>query len=217
MTTRADLSKAIALLQLEYDNMPPVAGPRLEMWWRALGDYPDGCIAAAAEQFIRTSHFAPQLADIVKLCQSQVPDIWLGPDEAWALMPKSEQDSAMLTDEIAQAMAAASALLEQGDKVAARMAFKDCYTRLVEQAKVQGRPPRYFPSFGADAMGRVQVLGNAVLRGQVPLQQALEYLPEHADAIVQLAGPPDHPLLAGPSATGKAAVKALLADLRALQ
>jgi hypothetical protein len=217
MTTRADLSKAIALLQLEYSDMPPVVGSRLEMWWKALEAFPDGSVTAAAEQHLKTSHFKPQIADIVKLCEAQCVGLWLGADEAWALMPKSESDSAMLTDEIAQAMAAATPLLEMGDKVAARMAFKDAYGRLVEQAKIAGRYPRYFPSFGDDVHGRTSVLAMAVQRGQIPLSQALEYQPERATDIVRMVGVKEHPLLAAPSEKGKAAVKSLLADLRAIK
>lgn len=217
MTTRSDLGQAIALLQLEYSTMPPVTGARLEMWWKAMQAFPDGAVTAAAEQHIKTNHFPPQLADIVKLCSAQIDGQWLGADEAWALMPKSEHDSAMLTNEIAQAMASASSLLEMGDKVAARMAFKDAYNRLVEQAKIAGRAPRYFPSFGGDKLGHAAVLSQAVLRGQIPLQQALEYKPELATEILGMADVESHPLLAAPSEKGKAVVKALLADLRAIK
>lgn len=218
MTTRADLGNAIALLQLEYaSTMPPVMGPRLEMWWKAVQDFPEGAVTAAAEQHIRTNHFAPQLADITKLCAAQVDGQWLGADEAWALVPKSEYDSAMLTNEIAQAVAAAAPLLAVGDRVAGRMAFKDCYNRLVEQAKIAGRAPAYFPSFGADKLGHADLLSTAVLRGQIPLDRALELKPEYAQEIVSMVGVTDHPLLAGPSKKGQAALKLLLADLRAVK
>jgi hypothetical protein len=215
MTTKQELGSAIALLQAEYEDMGAVDGPRLEIWWKALCNYPDGAVMAAAERHIMSSKFKPQLADIKEYCDAQISGQWLGPDEAWALMPKSESDSAMLTDEIAQAIAAATPLLEMGDKVAARMAFKDAYTRLVEAAKIAGRQPRYFPSFGEDRAGRVQMLANAVQRGQVTIDRAIEWQPEQATDIVRMAGVKSHPLLAAPSEVGKKAVAALLADLRA--
>lgn len=214
MSTKRELVSAIALLRAEYDDMKPVEGPRLEMWWDALKGFPDGAVQAAAAQHLKTSHFKPQLADIVKGCAAQLDGHWIGADEAWALMPKSEQDSAMLTDEIAQAMAAASPLLEAGDKVAARMAFKDAYGRLVEKAKIEGRAPRFFPSFGADTLGRVTMLGNAVRTGQISLDRATEALPEHASDIVRMCGATRHPLLAAPKPENIQRLKSILQNLR---
>lgn len=214
MTTKRELVEAVAMLRAEYDDMKPVDGQRLDMWWEAVKNFPDGAVRAAATRHITTSHFKPQLADIVKACAAQLDGDWMGPDEAWALMPKSESDSAMLTDEIAQAMAAATPLLVAGDKVAARMAFKDAYTRHVEKAKIEGRRPRFFPSFGSDASGRVTMLASAVRAGQIALQQATEALPEHGPDIVKMCGVTKHPLLAGPSQADKERVKALLLTLK---
>lgn len=214
MTTKRELVEAIALLRAEYDDMKPVEGPRLEMWWNALQAFPDGAVRAAAAQHLKTSHFKPHLADLVKACAAQLDGHWIGADEAWALAPKSEQDSAMLTDEIAQAMAAASPLLAANDKVAARMAFKDAYTRLVEKAKIEGRAPRFFPSFGTDELSRVTMLGNAVQRGQITLDRATEALPEYARDIVKMVGVTKHPLLATPKPENVQRVKLLLATMK---
>lgn len=214
MTTKRELGEAIALLRAEYDDMKPVEGSRLEMWWGALKDFPDGAVRAAAAQHLKTSHFKPQLADIVKACAAQMDGHWMGADEAWGLMPKSEQDSAMLTNEIAEAMAAASPLLEAGDKVAARMAFKDTYNRLVEKAKIEGHAPRFFPSFGADALGRVTMLVNAVQKGQISLERATQALPEYARDIVAMCGATQHPLLAAPKPENIRRLKSLLQTLR---
>lgn len=202
------------LLTAEFDDMKPVDGPRLEMWWEALRGFPDGAVRASAVRYVTSNHFKPQLADIIKGCEAQSEGLWMGADEAWALMPKSENDSAMLTDEIAQAMSAASPLLEMNDKVAARMAFKDAYNRLIEKAKVEGRQPRFFPSFGSDALGRVTMLSNAVMKKQITLDHATTALPEYAPDIVRMCGVTKHPLLAGPSDTDRAKLKAILNTLR---
>lgn len=215
MTTKQELGSAIALLRAEFPEMQAVEGPRLEIWWKALCNFPDGSVMAAAERHIMTSKFKPQLADLREACELQTNGQWLGADEAWGMMPKSEYDSAMLTNEIAEAIAAATPLLVQGDKVAARMAFKDCYTRLVERAKLEGRQPVYFPSFGTDSHGRVQMLANAVQKGQLQIDRAIGYMPEQATSLLGMCNVKSHPLLAGPSAAGKAAVANLLADLRA--
>jgi len=213
--TAEEFAKAMIFLKAEYPNMASITGPRREMWWAALASYPDGVLMNAVTNHIKTSSFEPHLNDILKGCDAQTDGGWLGVEEAWALMPKSEHESAMLTDEIAQAIAVATPLIEEGDRVAARMAFKDAYLRLVERAKLEGRKPRYFPSYGTDRHGVISMLAKAVQVGQIALEAALEWKPEHATEIVKMAGIKSHPLLAGPSEKGKAAVKALLADLRA--
>lgn len=214
MATKQELREVIVLLRAEYDDMKPIEGPRLEMWWESLKAFPDGAVMASAARHLRTSHFKPQLADIVAGCAAQLDGQWVGADEAWSLMPKSESDSAMLTDEIAQAMAAATPLLEGGDKIAARMAFKDAYGRLVEKAKIEGRLPRFFPSFGTDGAGRVTMLGSAVVRGQITLDAATKALPEYGPDIVKMCGVTNHPLLAGPSKADRDRLKALLLTLK---
>lgn len=215
MTTTDEFTKATALLKAEYNDFPLLAGPRREMWWTALNGYPDGVLLAAVTRHIKGSSFAPHLNDILRGCDAQTDGGWLGAEEAWALMPKSEYESAMLTDEIAQAIAVATPLFEEGDRVAARMAFKDCYNRLVERAKLEGRQPRYFPSYGTDKHGVVSMLAKAVQVGQIGLNAAINWRPELASEVVKMSGVKNHPLLAAPSEKGKEAVKALLADLRA--
>jgi len=210
---KTEIAKAIALLSAEYD-LPDFSPDRITMWMNALSVFPRGSVTKSAENHMRTNKFKPQLADIVQGCMTQVPNAWLSADEAWALMPKSEMDSCMLTNETAQAMAAAAPLLADGDKIAARMAFRGAYERLVEQAKVEGRQPAFFPSFGNDTAGRAAMLGNAVRTGQYPLDAALDRLPEFSREIIQLAGVQKHPLLAAPNEQDKAKVKALLLTLK---
>ena len=211
---KTEIAKAIALLTAEYD-LPAFSPDRIAMWMNALSCFPRGSVTKSAENYMRTNKFKPQLADIVQGCMTQVPNAWLSADEAWALMPKSEMDSCMLTDETAQAMAAASPLLEAGDRVAARMAFRGAYERLIETAKVEGRQPVFFPSLGNDVPGRAAMLGAAVKAGQYQLEAALNIAPEFAREIVQLAGVQKHPLLVAPNEQDRAKVKALLLTLRA--
>jgi len=216
MAKSKEIVEAVALLTAEFDDLR-VDEIRLDMWKRKLASFPDGVVLRAAEAHITGSKFKPQLADIIERCRAQVTGGWLGADEAWSRMPKTESESAMLTNEISEALGVASPLLEVGEKNAARMAFRDCYNRLVERAKAEGRMPVYFASFGTDAAGRVSVLAKAVTEGQLTIDRATELLPEYASDVVRLAGVKNHPLLAGPSETGKAAIKALLNEVRALK
>lgn len=208
-----EIAQAIGLITTEYD-LTPFSDERVEMWMQALSHFPTGSVMKATRSYITTNKFKPQLADIVAGCAAQLDGNWLGADEAWALMPKSESDSAMLTNEMAQAMAAAAPLLEMGDRVAARMAFRDTYNRLIERAKLEARTPSYFPSFGSDEAGRVSMLANAVNAKQITLDRATQALPSRAADLVQMLGVKNHPLLAAPSEADHQRVRALLLTLK---
>lgn len=210
---KIEIAKAIALLTTEYD-LKEFTDERIDAWMRALSQFPAGTVTRSVENFMRTSKFKPQLADIVQGCEAQCTGGWLTADEAWARMPKSEADSAMMTNEISEAMAAASPLLEQGDRNAARMAFRAAYERLVELAKVEARRPVYFASFGTEKSQQGAMLASAVQAGQISIDRAIELKPEFGHDIVSMVGVKSHPLLAAPSDKGRAAVKALLSNLK---
>lgn len=213
MSTKVEIAKAIALLTAEYD-LPAFGPERITMWMEALACFPDGVVTKATTHYIKSNKFKPQLADIIEGCAKQLDGNWLGADEAWALMPKDEHSSAMLSPEMAEALALAQPLIAKCDYTAARMAFKDAYTRLMEKAKLEGRMPAYFPSFGADPGRRVTMLVTAVQKGQVSAEDAAKMLPEHAQDVLRMCGVTNHPLLAGPSAEDKARLKAALQTLR---
>lgn len=214
MATKRELAEAIMLMHAEYDDMKPIEGPRLDMWWEALKNFPDGVIRASVTRYLMANHFKPQLADIVEGCARQLDGNWLGAEEAWALAPKHESDSAMLTAEISEALAAAQPLIDRRDLTAARMAFKETYGRLVERAKIEGRMPAYFASFGSDAERRATMLAGAVQKGQVTLEYAVRALPEYGSSIARMVGVTNHPLLAAPSEESRAKIKQALSMLR---
>jgi len=92
--------------------------------------------------------FTPTVADISSQIERRRPLQWVGADEAWAALPKSEGAPGILNQVTAQALAAAQPLLDDGDTIAARMAFKNCYDRLVSRAKLDRVNPEYFLSPG---------------------------------------------------------------------
>lgn len=210
---KTEIAKAIVLLTAEYD-LPAFSREKIDMWMRALSKFPPGSVMRATENHLQTCRFKPQLADIVAGCKALVGGEWLGAEEAWARMPKSEMDSAMLTDEIAQAIAIVAPMMANGDYIAARMAFKDAYTRLVDQAKIDGRAPVYFPSFGTDKAGAATMLANAVRAGQLTFERAAEVKPEFAQDVAQMVGVRKHPLLGAPNDAAKQKVKELLLSMR---
>lgn len=103
-----------------------------------------------------------------------------GPDEAWAMCPATEADSVVWTEQMSRAFFVAQPLLDRGDRIGARMAFKDAYAREVEQARLARAPIKWTPSLGTDAEKREQAIAIAVERGRIGHETAAAYLPAPA-------------------------------------
>lgn len=105
-----------------------------------------------------------------------------GPEEAWGIVAKAladERVTVVWTDEICHAFGAALNLSD--DHVAARMAFKESYSRLVAAARDQRKPIVWRPSLGHDAHGRESVLMQAIENGRLSAQHVAGLLP-HTEA-----------------------------------
>ena len=90
-----------------------------------------------------------------------------GPQEAWAMLPKNEYDSAVLTTEMGEAMGPAINLINSGDLVGGRMVFLEVYRKAVERSRSIGEPVNWFPSLGWDPTGREAALADAVKTGKI--------------------------------------------------
>lgn len=108
---------------------------------------------------------------------SRVDDGRPGVEEAWAMLPKDEAVSAVWTDEMSAAFGAAAPLLEIGDKVGARMAFKETYCARVNAARDNRQAPNWTVTLGHDPKGREVALAQAVQMNRLSLEQARLYLP----------------------------------------
>lgn len=117
------------------------------------------------------------LAAIIAEIEALKPDGRLGAEEAWASYPHNEADSAVITDEMAEAMRVAHPLMLDGDNIGARMAFKEAYLRIVKNNKANEVKPRWFPSLGHCKEGREQVLKEAVEKGRLTNDHAMSLLP----------------------------------------
>lgn len=111
-----------------------------------------------------------------------------GHEEAWALYPKSEAETALVTDEIMAAGAVATDLIDQDDLVAARMAFTEVYRQQLAQARVEHRQARWWVTMGMDSKGRVAALMQGVYQGKITGPQALLLAGGQYDALtIELA------------------------------
>ena len=102
----------------------------------------------------------------------------IGGDEAFALVLKArdETQTVVWTDEIAQAWTACAPLLQGRDQVGARMAFKQAYERIVQDARAQLKRPKPLVSIGSDPELRRVAVTQAHEQGFLPLQMALDAL-----------------------------------------
>ncbi|WP_225547290.1 hypothetical protein [Chromobacterium violaceum] len=139
-----------------------------------------------------------------------------GADEAWGVVARAlgdESETVVWTEEMAAAAAPARELMMLGDKVGARMAFRDAYERIVSDARSERRSVTWRVSPGSDAERRVAAIVRAVELGRLPAAQAQLLLPTQAVA-------ERHLLLTGSVMTeqerraGREHVKKLLGMLR---
>jgi hypothetical protein len=114
------------------------------------------------------------IADVV----SRIDDGRPGVEEAWAMMPFDESQTVVWTEDMAKAFGIALPLLMEGDKVAARMAFKESYAKLVTEARDAGIRVTWTPSLGHDKNGREAVLSEAVAKGRLTYEAAQEFIPQ---------------------------------------
>lgn len=100
-----------------------------------------------------------------------------GAEEAFAMLPRSESETVVMTDEMAEAFNACRHMIDDGDMVAARMTFKEVYQREIALAREAKRLPRWFPSLGTDPNGRERALTEAVQRGRLSASAVAGLLP----------------------------------------
>jgi len=106
------------------------------------------------------------------------------------MIPKDEHASAVMTEEMAQALHIAQPLIDDGDQYGARMAFVEAYKRIVDAAKLDGTPVKWFASLGFDKEERASVIADAVRLGRLRADHAASLLPpEKAVAMLENLNP----------------------------
>lgn len=152
----------------------------LRLWWASLAKHDFNLVKESFSRHIqdtKNGKFAPKPADILAIIETLKPDGRIGADEAWALYPHDEYSSAVITDEMAEAMSSAQPLLNEGDKIGARMAFKEAYNRIVNRNKTSNLHPKWFASLGHDLNSREIAIKQAVTLGRLTNEQAIKLLP----------------------------------------
>lgn len=146
-----------------------------------LSEYSTSLVIKALSKCRRELRTFPTLADII----SRIDDSRPGAEEAWAMLPKDERSSVVWTDEMAEAFGVARGLIEE-DPIAARLAFKELYQKLVAEARFEKRPPRWSPSLGTDRHGQAAALNEALAKGRLSHAHVSELLPDQTPGSLKL-------------------------------
>ncbi|MBK1725701.1 hypothetical protein [Halorhodospira neutriphila] len=154
------------------------------MWWHALGGYQLEEVKGGLTRHIQDpdrGRWAPKPADVIAAIQSAYLDQWPSAEQAWAQAIEAADESATVVWQSREAQQAwhqaAQAIYEDGDKVGARVAFKEAYNRLVREAVDAGQSPVSAVSLGHDVQGRRDALTTAVDQGLLSSEAAQRHLP----------------------------------------
>lgn len=145
-----------------------------QAWWHALEDLPISAVLAGLDQCLRTETGRPVPGKIRQIIDGQLESLWLSADCAWsqALVSQDEFMTVVWTEEAATAFADAKPLLDSGDKIGARMAFKATYERMVRNAVARRNLPKAKISFGWSKAHRKEALERAVSEGLLERERA---------------------------------------------
>jgi hypothetical protein len=190
-------------------GLAAVAGRELNefawaMFWADLESFNESEVLSALERFRREAKGFPCLADIIERIDDGRP----GPEEAWAMLPKSEAATVVWTVEMQEAYGIVRELLDR-DEIAARKAFLEAYERLTATARAARRPAQWSASLGHDKHARSTVLIEAVRKGRLSHAQAEAFLPApEIPKQKQLTGPVEPELSAVDPVVMIAAIRA---------
>lgn len=204
-----DLLEDVAALVPPASPLSPTAKA---LYFRALAEHPLAAVRAALDAHVKDpqrGRWFPKPADLIAQLQGLAADDGRpGPEEAWSIAVQSSDEAATVvwTAEIAEAMGVAGPVLQAGDKVGARMAFREAYERIVEAARKQRRPAAWSASLGHDKRRQAEAIRLAVDAGLLPRSELLA-LPAPEAPVLALAAPEGFQTKAAQK--GKAALMAL--------
>lgn len=163
------------------------------MFFRAVAKYPMEAIRAALDAHLRDpqrGRFFPVPADVIAKIDEATGSDRPTSDEAWAISIKAadESESVVWTKEMEQAWAVCKPVMDMGDEVGARMAFKAAYDRLMAESKRQGKPAHWFLSEGFDKDRRRIAIEQAAMMGRIDAS-AYPALQAPSNDVLMLSGP----------------------------
>ena len=143
------------------------------IFFRALARYDLKTVTAGLDAHVcdpKHGRFVPTPADVIGQIEGfMAKDGRPEADEAWAIAVTSVDEDATVvwTEETAQAWAVAKSVMDMGDEVGARMAFKAAYSRFVEEARATRSRTQWAVSLGADKSRQAAALTSAVAQNRL--------------------------------------------------
>lgn len=140
-------------------------------------EYKTDDVLSALNRCIREMASKLTLASILQRMPTSLPSS----DEVWGQMMAALEDEnlTIVVPEIAQLAAGmgASALLKNGDKIGARMAFKQSYERLSLKYSDAAEEIKWVVSEGYDKKHKEHMIEQAVIDGKLKNKEVKHYLP----------------------------------------
>jgi hypothetical protein len=156
--------------------------PAARVFAEQLSNYDEVSTLNALNRCMRELKGRLTLSEVI----SRIDDGRPGVDEAWAGLAWDEESTAVITVEMEAAQSVAWSAYLAGDRVGARMAFKDCYTAAVTKAREQHVPVRWIVSLGWDVQGREGPIKDAMAKGRITRETAIRFLPEPVRERIQI-------------------------------
>lgn len=153
-----------------------VTDEQLRLFWSMFNEYSIDEFERACFQFLKRGKFFPAPSELLELIPSSKAKEHVSADEAWAIVMASmdEYETVVMTKEIAEARGIALDVYNNGDKIGARMAFKDAYTRIISTAQ----EANWFVSRGFDKSRVESAVQKALQLGRLTQDDAAKYI-EH--------------------------------------
>jgi hypothetical protein len=167
MTSIAVIEALAVTAELTNTQLSPAAA---RVMAADLAPYPDAQVLGALSRCRKELKGKLTVADVV----SRLDDGRPGPEEAWALLPFDERQTVCWTEEMEGAWGVALPLIEEGDRIAARMAFLESYRRRVQSARDAAARVKWRISFGQDPEVRQQAIAQAVQLGRISETRAMQ-------------------------------------------
>lgn len=199
---KPEFAKLLGHVMAGYGKPLPDGG-MVGVWFDQLAPFAPKVIAAAFAAYAneRPDH-APVPNSIAARCR--LLDGRPEENEAWAvaITSQDERETVVWTDEMRDAFLLAKPLMDAGDEVAARMAFKDAYGRMVAGARAANKPAHWNVSEGWDQERRQLAVSRAATAGLLAAPPAHLMLesnqpagrPEGLKRVMELIGKLEDPL-----------------------
>lgn len=163
-------------------DVTPTSEVRM-VWFKLLAPFSIDDVARGFTAHMRdpsSGKFQPKPAHIIERIQAMAADDGRpGAEQAWALASRAsdERNTVVWTQEMAQAWQVCLPVMRMGGEVGARMAFKETYSALVDDARQARVKPEWVVSEGFDQSLRHAAVLQAETLGLLPQGSALRLAP----------------------------------------